>query len=525
MASTVFVNSPNGTVYVYENVSYWDKTEKKTKHKRKCIGHVDAISGEIVPNHKKGNKEEALARTKQNCSVKGVGVSLLLDRIADETGLSKIMRAVFADDWQQIMTCAYYLLSEGVALSRVEQWSSANRAPYQNVLTSQRVSDLLIRITGEHQLMFFSRWIERNRSDEYYAMDITSISSYSELVDFVRYGYNRDKEKLPQVNLLMVSGETSHMPLYFRVLPGSIKDVSTLCETLSTLNMIDAKVLHVVMDKGFYSEENIDAMYDKHIKFIVGVPFTVGYANERVSKARTDGIQLHTNYRRVFDDEVYANSGLNKWKGHRCYTNVYYDSLKAELENRKFDRLLYDCFTELEIGKAVDAHKPYYKEFFHVKETPKRGRKVEYNQAAIDEQRKNTTGWFVMITNDVKDPVKALEIYRQKDTAEKVFDDLKNDLDGKRLRIHSAQAMDGRLFIQFIALILSARIKHVMNEAGWYKNHDMQQVIDEMKSIREVKLGGSRKKITTTPTAFQDKIIKLFKLIATFFQRRGERKV
>ena len=54
MASTVFVNSPNGTVYAYENVSYWDKTEKKTKHKRKCIGHVDAVSGEIVSNHKNG---------------------------------------------------------------------------------------------------------------------------------------------------------------------------------------------------------------------------------------------------------------------------------------------------------------------------------------------------------------------------------------------------------------------------------------------------------------------------------------
>jgi transposase len=78
-----------------------------------------------------------------------------------------------------------------------------------------------------------------------------------------------------------------------------------------------------------------------------------------------------------------------------------------------------------------------------------------------------------MISNDVKDPVKALEIYRMKDTAEKAFDDLKNDLDSKRLRIHSTQAMEGRLFIQFIALILSNKIKGVMNEAGWYKNYNM----------------------------------------------------
>jgi transposase len=52
---------------------------------------------------------------------------------------------------------------------------------------------------------------------------------------------------------------------------------------------------------------------------------------------------------------------------------------------------------------------------------------------AIDEHRNNTVGWFVMITNDVKDPVKAMEIYRRKDAVEKGFDDLKNDLDCKRL--------------------------------------------------------------------------------------------
>ena len=57
-------------------------------------------------------------------------------------------------------------------------------------------------------------------------------------------------------------------------------------------------------------------------------------------------------------------------------------------------------------------------------------------------------GWFVIATNDIKDAAKALEIYRQKDTVEKHFDDLKNDLDMKRLRIHTSAAMKGRLFIQ-----------------------------------------------------------------------------
>ena len=117
-----------------------------------------------------------------------------------------------------------------------------------------------------------------------------------------------------------------------------------------------------------------------------------------------------------------------------------------------------------------------------------------------------------MFTNDIKDPIKALEIYRRKDKVEKSFDNLKNDLDCNRLRIHSDQTMDGRLFIQFIALILSEKIQLTMNNADWFKNHTMQEVINEMKSLREVKVVGNRRKYNTTPTAFQERIAKLFGL-------------
>lgn len=512
MASTVHVKAANGTVYVYGNISYWDKQTKTTKHNRKCIGHIDANTGEVVPNRKKGTQGKS-ATKKKHCGVSGIGISLLLDHIAKETGLRDTLRRTFKDDWRQILTCAYYLVSEGTALSRIESWSAANRSPYPDILTSQRISELLVRIADGRQQGFFSQWIDHNRNDEYYAMDITSVSSYSELNDFVRFGYNRDKEKLPQINLLMVSGEKSHLPLYYRVLPGSIKDVNTLVETLKALDLMDAKLLHFVMDKGFYSKGNIDAIYDKRVKFMIGVPFTANYAKELVKKAREENIQSHENYRLVFDYEVYVQSSLMSWGGHRCYAHVYNDSFKAEMERKKFDHLLYVCRGELVTGNHREQNKSHYQEFFTVKETPKRGRKVEYNQTAIDDYRKNTTGWFVLITNDVKDPVKALEIYRRKDAVEKVFDDLKNDLDCKRLRIHSAQAMEGRLFIQYIALILTSKIKLIMNEAGWFKNYDMQQVIDELKSLREVSIEGNCQKIVSTPTAFQEKIFGLFGLV------------
>ncbi len=38
MASLVYLKHKNGTTYVYENVSYWDKKSKKPKSKRKVSG-------------------------------------------------------------------------------------------------------------------------------------------------------------------------------------------------------------------------------------------------------------------------------------------------------------------------------------------------------------------------------------------------------------------------------------------------------------------------------------------------------
>ena len=381
MSSYVYVKNPNGKTYVYENTTYWDKETKTCKHKRVSVGHLDPDTGAIVANRKKGDAAKnkvKLQENKEHCIVTNIGVSLLLDKMADETGLKPLLQNVVADDWQQILTSAYYLVSEGGALCHVSEWIARNRAPYNGSLTSQRITELLTRITPSLQQEFFQKWIEVNKQDKYYAMDITSISSYSEFIEFVRWGYNRDGEELPQINLLMLTGEKSRLPMYYRIIPGSIKDVSTLQESLENLELIKAGSLHYVMDKGFYSEKNIDAFYDRHLKYMVGVPFTASFA---------------------------------------------------------------------------------------------------------------------------------------KDAVEKNFDDLKNDLDMKRLRIHTQSTMDGRIFIQFIALILITKLKEVMRENNWFQNHNLQEVIEEMKSIREVSIEGKRKKLITQLTGFQSEIVELYKLV------------
>lgn len=49
-------NAKNHTTYVYDSVSYWDKELKQPRSKRKLIGKLDPVTGEIVPTAGRGRK-------------------------------------------------------------------------------------------------------------------------------------------------------------------------------------------------------------------------------------------------------------------------------------------------------------------------------------------------------------------------------------------------------------------------------------------------------------------------------------
>ena len=78
------------------------------------------------------------------------------------------------------------------------------------------------------------------------------------------------------------------------------------------------------------------------------------------------------------------------------------------------------------------------------------------------------------MSNAIQDPVEALKVYRNKDVVEKSFNDLKNNLDMKRLRMHSTQTTDGRIFVQFIALILLSYLRNEMRNTKRPFNLEVQ---------------------------------------------------
>ena len=130
-------------------------------------------------------------------------------------------------------------------------------------------------------------------------------------------------------------------------------------------------------------------------------------------------------------------------------------------------------------NKLVEGHKKAYDRFFDVKTTPKRGRQVNYKEDAIKEARKYF-GYFALITNEKMSAFTALHLYRMKDVVEKAFGNIKERLNMRRLLVSSEKSLDGKIFTEFIALILISHLDHKMKETGLYNSYTMQALLDKL---------------------------------------------
>lgn len=515
--TTIYQRTKSGT-YAYEKVPKWDPVTKQNRPTQKYLGKVDPETGKIVP--KKSYYEEAEDGMTPG-SIISVGHSLLFGHICKAIGLDTILENVFPRTWEKMLTCAYHSVCTSAPLSCCEQWSRDHASP-GGLLADQRISELLGTIGSGHRTEFFTLWSRKRTEDEYLALDITSISSYSELIDQVRWGHNRDGERLPQVNLGMMVGERSGLPVYYDVYAGSINDVRTLKTFLAAASMIDLGRLHLVMDRGFYSKANVDAMLRGRHRFTVAMPFTSNLAKGLVEDARED-MDDHENYILVDDNDLFCKTARFGWevdpvyKGtraqqRRMYAHVFHDPRRSADDHARFMRSILQWERELIEHGEDERNRPFYDEYFIVKDTPKRGRNVSRNDDAIRGHKRNRAGYFILLSNDLKVAKDALAVYLLRDVIEKAFDDLKNDTDSRRLRVHSSRNMEGRMFIQFIALILISHIRKVMRENGLYGDHTMRTLLSEFELLREIRFKDGRT-VRTEPTRSLRKVSEHFGLI------------
>jgi transposase len=503
MAAIVFqTDKRSGITYAYESVSFWDKEKQQSRAKRKLIGKVDPQTGEIIPTRKKVDSAAVPSDTKpkrgpvpaENTKRSFYGATYLFDAIGEKTGIVADLMKCFPDTYKQLLSLAYYLiLEDNNPLSRFPRWALLHRHPHGKDIPSQRSSELFASITEEARYQFFRLQGKRRIENEYWAYDTTSISSYSKGLKQIRYGMNKEGDSLPQLNLALLFGEQSNLPFYYRKLPGNISDVKTVKNLLADIDLIDTKKVKLVMDRGFYSEANINGLYQNHYKFLIATKTSLSFVKTELDQIR-DSIRKWENYSPNY--ELYACSKMINWsysqnrpyKGdtltgeRRMYLHMYFNQEKALEDEMRLNKLLHQLQSELESGKRNPENEKRYDKYFEIKTTPVRGTKVTAKQEVIDAAKQNF-GYFTLVSNEIKDPFEALAIYRNKDLVEKAFGNLKERLNLRRLEVSSEASLDGKLFVEFIALIYLSYIKKQMHDAELFKKFTMQQLLDEFDVI------------------------------------------
>lgn len=501
-------NKKTGVTYVYEAVSTWNKEKQQPRNKQVCIGKLDTKTGDFIPSKRLAPQQAAARDPAVTASAAIVGPSIVLDAITERLGLGKLLKACFPREYRQILTMAYYLTSQGGPLSHCTAWCKNHEHPFGELLTSQRISELLCSIGIDGKQTFLTNWMNKTLEDDYLCYDITSVSSYSELNEYIKYGHNRDNEKLPQLNLAMLFGQKSCLPVYFQRMPGNISDVTTLHNLLATFKAMELKSLNYVMDKGFYSKKNVDELLASRDKFTLSIPVNNKWVQRVIDEVH--GI-IHgpEGYQKIDSEILYVHSQLYPWgtDNRRCYLHLYYNAHSRAHAVDRFNEELVMYKEELESGKPIREHQEAYDTFFVVKTTPKRGIQVSFNNEAVSQYISRYAGFQALLTNGIKDPVTALRVYRDKDVIEKCFDDLKNQLDMNRLRMHSSTAVDGRLFMQFIALIYISALRREMRISGLIKQYTVGELLQEMETLTKVKYSGKYGHILTEVTKPQRQIL------------------
>jgi len=476
-------------IYLYECIGY--REGGKVKSKRVPVGKIDPKTGkrvfkpEYIQRMKEAgtpievNEDESYFSITdiKNSTIKEFGLTSLLDELAKNSGLRDALNKSNPKYCDEVFVLAKHLVANGDPFMHCQDWlENVEISESIEHLSSQKISKILADLSHCEIESFYQQWANKRSETEYLALDITSCSSYSQLIEDVEWGYNRDSENLPQVNLCMLMGETSRFPIYQVSYQGSLKDVSTFETTLEKFKVIVGdKEIHAVMDKGFFSVRNINKMLKNNANFVIAVPFSSGLAKNQVKQLASE-IDDFSNNIVIGDDALRAIAQTHKWGKKEVFVHTYYNPTKATIKRenlyKKVSKML-DMATEdpqkYESDKSV-------RKYIQI-EKLKDGTYDIKTKADVVEQEYRHTGWLIVISNHIQDTKKAIRIYRDKDAVEKGFEKIKNSLDLGRLRVHSDSAMQSKMFICFIALVILSHIHFVMIEKDLYGSYTLRQLL------------------------------------------------
>ena len=441
----------------------------------------------------------------------------LLEQIADRTGIRKDLEEALGGNREMadaIITLAMYHITTGNTFNRVAHWQRIFRTPYQRPLTSPDITHLAQRIKEQHRMDLFRLRAARTNDGDLCAVDSTTRSAYGDSLADVKWGKNKEHLPLEQTTEVVVYDLNTHMPIYYRTFPGNIPDSRSVETILLDLRHAGFPLLVLITDRGYESVRNLERYILDGQPLIMWVKVRQKMVLDRIRAFGPfihcpDGMEVDEESRIYYrqydiDYKVEVRSGAEK-NADKLRLNLYFDPVRRSEELTSLDVAIKRQRAALEEihenGLAMDddeSNRRNYPYFTLVlKEDDRTLVSYELNVKKVEET-KLSSGFYANVTHKLDfTPMQAIDAYSLRDEQEKYFEQQKGPLGCDRQRNWSEDGKNGRLFIMFVALIMSSYLKYIWKSTALKKSFcSSLEILDEMRSIRIVEHKGKAKHIT-----------------------------
>ena len=498
-----------GEKYVYKYVKYFRNDSGKPRNKAKSIGKYDEDTGKMFPNDnyfEMYNIDPSLS----DITVLDYGYSYIVLKACRDMKLFECLSNAFGEKRaMDILVMAAYIIREGNAMDGIDDWQIRNYFPdYSRILNSPTTTKIFGDLTARQVNNFFISWVKAAKCAGTVCYDVTSISSYAQQMSTVERGYNRDGENLAQFNLGMFCDETSKIPLYYNRYNGSLTDRTNLSYVLANAKAVGIDHVKMVVDGGFGDENCFTALNKLCSSFIVGLPPNLQESKD-ILDDHAEGIANYENELRLpytycvpVETEIRSVSGK---------VLLYFDAqnhmqLCNEL-SEKINRLNAELAALKRYPKSkLSRYEPY---FVITKHDSDSGFDYHVDVEKVNNARKRK-GFFMIFTTDMDaTPEDTLFHYRAKDVVEKLFDQIKCDMEGNRIRTHNEQTTDGKVFVTFIACVIRTYLLNKLSRHLTDSSTSLKKALSQLSNITIISgQGGFR--FTKALTKKQKSILKSF---------------
>lgn len=394
--------------------------------------------------------------------------------------------------------------------------------PEQKIYSDSTISRFFSEITEDDRIDFLNSWNKnRNHKEQIYlTYDSTNKNCKAGDIEKAEYGHPKEDIGAAVVNYSLAYDINNQEPLLYESYPGSIVDVSQLQYLIEKVQGYGYKNIGFVLDRGYFSRDNLNYMDQCNYDFVIMVKGKASFVNGLImdhkgefETNRNCAIKAFRTYGMTVCDKLYADDTKDRY--FHIYHKVNRESAeRAQLENelqRMEEMMNKSKGKDIDFGKKYEH---YYELTYHEKDGKRKFYGYKEREDVIEKELK-LCGYFTIVTSKKMNASDALLLYKSHDASEKLFCSDKSFLDNKSFRVSSNDALESKIFVEFIALIIRSKIytqlRKRMAEMAKKPNYmTVPAALRELEKIELIRQPGGNYKLDHAITATQKTILGAF---------------